>query len=133
MGNNFGYISGDWRADPLRLGYSGTQAEAISGTAVSGYNSLVSSTVPAGQLWNVQVITGVETPNAPVALNLAVVISGILIYLLQDLAPAAGVRDKWFGSLVLHPGDYLVFEVSGAIAGDTITMKYAGIIINTNK
>jgi hypothetical protein len=133
MGNEFGYINGDWRAQPMQLGYSAVYNQFLSGALVAGANVIDGTTVPTGEVWIVTAMVGVEGITAPAAIYFSVVSQAIETFIFSVLAPVAGVFYIWNGYQVLGPGDNMRFRTVGSTAGDNYDIRIHGFKIHINK
>ncbi len=131
---NKGWVSGAWQKDPLRVGYSGIQAEQVSNlSAAAGTNTLLSSVVPAGEIWNVQEITALDINTNPTAIYLGLQIGGVDYYLLYLATPGAAIPVNWSGSIIVAPGSYVKAAITGCTLNDDIYLRYSAVRIDTDQ
>lgn len=122
---NYGWINANWQKDPLRLGYSGDASAQVEDTnASSGTNTLLSSAVPAGEIWILEAVAGADISNAPARILLGANVNGVGVYFDRDENPVTSVYSGWSGAITLAEGDQVAVQFHGVTAGDTIRMHY---------
>jgi len=129
-----GWIDGAWQKNPLLLGYSGPIGDQINeNNAAAGFDALLASAVPAGEIWVVTSVSGRDVTTA---------ITKIIIYFTRgtDSFFVAGVQSPakdqfltWSGQIVLIPGDELKVGFWGTVAGDDIEMTYSGYRVDIDQ
>jgi len=114
-------------ADEKLLGFSGTVSQALADTNLSaGANSLIGTTVPAGEVW---IITALLLRyDGPSATNLYAYgsVGGVTVLFGNVANPTT---TKWYDftiNLALAAGDKFVGYVTPATAGDNLYFRYAG-------
>ena len=129
-----GWTSGAWQKNPLVVGYSGDKTQYILELdAAAGLVQLVSDTVPAGEIWEVQAINARNMINNPTKLELAFVANGTSIILETALLPGANVYLKWYGKLILSEGDYVIAFYSGTVLNDNIDLAFHAMRIDIDQ
>lgn len=123
--NNYGLVGGAAQKDPLRLGYSGDKTEKISDTnADAGTNYLNGATVPAGEIWVLEMACGYNLTKTGVRVDVYAYINSIEIYLLSAFLSANGEIPIWTGALTLSEGDRVYGQFFSCDAGDDIYLHY---------
>lgn len=129
-----GYIAAAWQKQPLQLGFSDTiSGQVYDVDAPAGTNSLNSTTVPAGEIWVINVISIVDLDNAPSLMQIGVTVGGISPYLITVTTPVAGLWEVWKGSVVLAEGDRIFSNLFAVTLNDSIALRYAGIRIDVDQ
>ena len=123
----WGWDGTQWRKAGLPLWYGGQIVQQIVNiNAAAGYAELAGNTVPAGEIWVIQVAGAVDINSA---------LSRVLIYCLADEIPVTLAEEysvsanHWvivYPQIVIAPGDHLVALFYGCTAGDDIYFRYAG-------
>ena len=120
-----GWIGAAWRKNPLLLGYSGDKSEEISDLSASaGTNILTSTSVPAGELWVVEVISGRNKNSAPSQALLQVVVNSVVVILADKETIAANEYITWSGTITLSQGDTIRAVFFGCTLNDDIYLNY---------
>jgi len=116
-----------WRKLQLLFGFGGVVEEGLLDDNLdSGTNYLAGSVVPAGEIWIVQNASIQYVGTAPDELHIRVAGLADLIRLFYEGSPASGAWYCWGGTCIIQEGDWLVAQVVGATAGDTLYFRYAG-------
>lgn len=130
----YGWINADWQKNPLAFGYSGDQSEEKSNlSAVAGNNLLSGTTVPSGEIWNIQAIGAINATSAIPEIDLQVSVNGITVTLLTKLTPAAGEWVSWSSIVTLSEGDYVRARFVTCVLNDDIYLTYHGITIDIDQ
>ena len=123
----WGWDGSRWRKQGLLFGYRATICATISNLeANEGTNFLESEPVPAGELWIIQMVGGMNTDSAFSSLILSIIRSNTGYPVLDQVSCAGGVWVIWTGSIVLAAGDTLKAAFLGCKSGDDIQLKYLG-------
>jgi len=117
----WGFDGTVWRKLPMLWGYSDRYAETESNlSAAAGFNWLVFSTVPAGEVWVVSGMTWVNV-NTACSLIAADMYDGADLYTLYyEGTPAANVYKTIQCDIVLKEGDCLKVLFGGCALNDDI-------------
>lgn len=134
MGNQFGYINGDWRAQGINLNGLGTPFdETISAPITVGTNIVLSGlSVPLNTIFRIEAI---NAWNASGVSNLiyhwaSSPTTTMTLALFQ--AVAVGFRTVWTGLYTLPPTGRVQAYISGAI-GDVCNLRYSGFYVPLDK
>jgi len=123
----WGWDGTQWRKQGLLFGYRGTVSENVANTnASAGANTLNSSTVPSGELWIIQGISGINVNTACSRIVLFVCRSNLDCPILDQVSCTANVWVIWTGDIVLKAGDYLKAYFLGCTAGDDLYLRALG-------
>jgi hypothetical protein len=82
------------------------------------YNYMAGDVVPAGEVW---VVVAASIKNITRGCNMAISVrnaSAKQIALKTGSTTGAGEAFAWSGQAILKEGDFIVYEVSGTVAGD---------------
>ena len=123
----WGWDGTQWRKQGILFGYRATVNESISNTnANAGINALNSATVPAGELWIIQLIGAMNVNTACSRIAFFVYRTPTEYPVLDQVTCTANVWVTWAGNVVLKTGDYLKAYFLGCTAGDDIYLRYLG-------
>jgi hypothetical protein len=107
--------------------YAGIVEEIVDDTNLSGgYESLVGTAVPSGEVWVIENITVLYDGTLP-ARQLVVIVGLANGMEIKDGSFLA--RNRFYriqGPVTMQAGDYVKFLMQNSTAGDTAYLKYAG-------
>lgn len=111
----------------LIWGYNDRYAEADSELDPdAGEYYAYFTTVPAGEVWVLQLVMGADVTNAK-RIQLRVEITGAAAYMLKDETPAAADQwVLWSGEVVLKEGDRASVRFFSVTAGDDLYWRAWG-------
>ena len=123
----WGWDGTQWRKLGLLLGYYDRLAgKTVNDNAAAGINTIDSATVPAGELWVVQAIAGINLNTEVTKIRLSLIAGSISCGLREDVPPAANWWLPWTGEVVLKEGDKIQASFLGCSAGDDIILSWWG-------
>ena len=123
----WGWDGTQWRKLGLLLGYYDRLAgRTVKDNATAGENTVDSPSVPAGEVWVVQVITGIDSNTAVTKIRLVLTTGSVSIALKEDVPPAANRWLPWTGEVVLKEGDKIQAVFYGCNAGDYLVLGWWG-------
>ena len=123
----WGWDGSRWRKLGLLFGYSDTVSGGVANdNASAGFNYLSSATVPSGEIWVIQAISGSNVNTACSKIILLVRGSNLDCPILDQVSCTADVWVTWTGSVALKAGDCLRVYFYGCTAGDDIRLRYLG-------
>lgn len=129
-----GYVSSAWQKDAPRLGYSGTQTEQVTSTAVgTGTHTLSSTTVPAGEIWEVQAIHASDDTSTPTRIQITARVTSINVTLSVDTTPSAAIPSFWTGKVILKEGDSVRVFIVGPTNGDSLVLRYHAMRVDIDQ
>jgi len=130
---SYQFDGSNWRRSNLLFGYNDRWAEReITTNANAGSNELYCDAVPAGYIYIVQFMLGVNLTSACSYIRLQVTDGVIYPILAQAISPAAGQYVLWEGSAVLKQGDKALGSFGGCTAGDDIYIDVWGYKMRLN-
>ena len=116
-----------WRKLPMVWGYSALYAERKSNlSATAGTNVLVGSTVPAGEVWVVEVIGAFDVNTAPSRISFAVTDGTTAAPLYRDETPILYVASQWTGRVTLPAGCYIQVAFFTCVLNDDLYADFWG-------
>ena len=128
----WGWDGTQWRKIGLLFGYYDRLAgKTVNDNATAGTNIVDSATVPAGELWVVQLIAGLNLNTAVTSIRLILVAGSISCGLLDEVPAAANRWVTWTGEIVLKEGDKIQAAFLGCTAGDDIILIWWGYKVAT--
>jgi hypothetical protein len=108
-------------------GYSDELYGLFSNTNLGGGgNTINGSTVPSGELWIVENVSMMYLGTSPTYMLVNKVTSGGNIPLLYQSTPTQAVWYTLAARITLNVGERLNMFISGATAGDSAYIRYAG-------
>ena len=130
----YGWINGEWRKNPLLLGYSATVAEHKFVVAPSAFGVFNSSTVPSGEIW-VITTAAIRSQGASGLLfaEIYAITDGTSPILSMTLNVVQWQFGLWSGQVVLELGDNIRFVYAGADIGATIEGYYVGFRVDIDQ
>jgi len=122
-----GWDGSAWRKLPLVWGYSSRWNQQIKEyNASSGEDSLVTATVPAGEVWVLQNASVQWSGTSCVLLELQANHGVLGTRLYVQRTPVSGQWELWRGNLVLAAGDYVQAYFWGLTALDNLLLDVSG-------
>ena len=122
-----GHTGTAWQKQGILWGYNDTVSEEVENTNLAaGYNQLLGTLVPSGEVW---VITGASiryTGTSPTSIVLAAFIGAVGIVYVVQATPTSGLWYPCVITAILKGDDQMRAEVFGATATDDFVMRYAG-------
>lgn len=103
---------------------------AFNANAAAGTNLLVSTTVPAGEVWRVTLVSMYNWNTACTRLSLWLHDPTLSIQFAIDMAPVAIRPLVYSGELVLKAGDYIRAVFTGCVLNDNIYLGLNGYKMN---
>jgi len=94
--------------------------------AAAGTNFLAGTAVPAGEIWVVTNLRGVNANTNVSALTLQAYDGSTTIVLANKLSPGINVDVIWSGQAFLKAGDYVQARFDGCVAGDDLYFDIMG-------
>lgn len=113
------------------VSYSSTQVEHVLNlSAAAGQNFLTGATVPAGQIWRVQLITGVNQNTGMSRIYLGVNSAAGALYVLQHSPCVGTVYDIWTGEVDIPAGQSVFGQYIGCTLNDDIHLFYSAVVMH---
>ena len=124
----WGWDGTAWRKQPLIFGYTDRWAEEkFTLTAAAGVNLLTTTAVPAGYIYRVDMVTGVDLNNA-VSIGFYALGAGVAVTFAAYEAMAAGIIKVVFPvGIWLAAGDTLSCAFSGCTLNDDLYFRVWGV------
>ena len=123
----WGWDGTQWRKVGLLFGYYDRLAgKTVKDNATAGTNIIDSATVPAGELWVVQAIAGINLNTAITKIRLVLTVGSISVGLKDDVPSVANWWVTWTGEVVLKEGDKIQGAFFGCSAGDDLILGWWG-------
>ncbi len=123
-----GAVGGNWQKQPIIPGYSDTVREVLSSTTLAaGTNTFNGTTVPAGEVWEIENFDYLYIGTvATVALTINIISGAIEYSLFAQAPPVSNVHYDKQTRLTLKPGENLRFRVFNATLNDDAYFYYVG-------
>ena len=123
----WGWDGTQWRKAGLPLWYRGQVAEQVTNTnAAAGANTLTGSTVPADEVWIIQITEAIDLNTTLAELEIRWNASGVWLTLASEVSVTANHWVIVFSQITLAPGNYLAAYFNSCTAGDDLYLRYAG-------
>lgn len=130
----YGLVSGQAHRQPMILGYSGDKTQEISELlSPGGTRVLTSDAVPAGEIWDVQVMFGLDVNSATTATSLRIHANGIVAAMVREAPTVANIPTLWNGHVVLSEGDTLDAQFLGVVVNDNLYFRYHAVVIDIDQ
>lgn len=115
-------VNDQWIAQRATLwAYDDRYAEDLSGTkSGAGTYQQASTAVPAGEVWVIEHMFGLNNTGARGLLVLGAITGGVFYRLAQNLTPATAELVSWTGHLTLKEGDTVRFDQYSCSNGDSM-------------
>ena len=127
---SWGFDGSVWRKLPLIFGYTDNFVlNQYVAAAAAGTYTKVWGTVPAGEIWIVNSLLGINYSSVCSNIRFYVIQGGVTAYFMWISAPTANVAVVWNGSIVLKAGDTLNTQLSTCILNDVLNMSAIGYIM----
>jgi len=111
----------------IPFGYNDRYLEEKSNlNATAGTNVLLSTVVPAGEVWVANSLVGVNATTNPTAIRLGIYDGATYYTLFEKLTPGSNARVSLNVPMYLKAGDYLFAYFSGCVAGDDLYLDANG-------
>ena len=95
-------------------------------SATAGTNFLAGTAVPAGEIWVVTSLRGVDVNTSPSSLTLQAYDGTTTIVLARKLSPGINTDVIWSGQAFLKAGDYIQARFDGCTLNDDIYLDIMG-------
>lgn len=129
-----GWVNGAAYKQPIILGYSGDYSQEVSDlNAAAGTVTLTGTTVPAGEIWDVQAIFGLDVQTNVTYLSLRITVNAIPIALIRAASPGINIPVVWNGHIILSEGDSVNAQFIGTVLGDDIYLRYHAVRIDIDQ
>ena len=123
----WGWDGTQWRKAGLPLWYGGRVIQQVAtNNATAGINSLEGSTVPAGEIWVIQVANAIDINSTLNRILIYCLADGIALMLASEYSVPANHWVIVYPQIVIVPGDHLVAFFDSCTAGDDLYLRYAG-------
>jgi len=123
----WGWDGTQWRKAGLPLWYRGQVTEQeVNTNAAAGANTLTGSTVPADEVWIIQIIEAIDLNTTLAELEIRWNAGGVWLTLASETSVVANHWIIIFPQIILAPGNYLTAYFNGCTAGDDLYLRYAG-------
>lgn len=132
---NYGWVSGAFQKDPLRIGYSGNVRQVWANANLSaGTNNVDSNAVPSGDLWHILSLAFQYLGTSPTQVNFQQRDPAVASYNLKSVAsPVSGLWYPLGTPILLAPTELLRIQVLGATAGDDLNAAAVGYRIDIDQ
>lgn len=130
----YGWLSSQWRAQPMLLGFSGIAFEKMTHTkSGAGTYQFVGAGVPAGEIWVIQSAEAYDADNAITGIEIFIARTGYAGNIAVLVGPAANVACIYNGQVVLEEGDKLKFTLADCTDGDELYANYWGMRVDIDQ
>ena len=127
---SYGFQAGEWRKNPLLLGYGSLVYEQINvPSAPAGTNTLSGTAVPANTIYVIQLSSCLDNTSSPSKILFNALIDSNSADVMEQLNPLAATSVILDKSLVLEAGDILRGIFFGVTAGDNLFFRTSYIQI----
>ena len=100
--------------------------QVLVADATAGINYVVLPAVPAGEVWVIEGMAGVDVDSAPSGVMFGVYDGSTWMWLEEVVTPAANVYNEWKGVLRLKEDDICGMIFSGCVLNDNLVANFWG-------
>ena len=130
----YGWISGQWRAQPMILGFSGIIALDYTFLMEESATKVITGgSVPAGEIWVLQHAMLYDLDSAITSLVISLRRSGYTSPIMSCSSPGINIACYWNGQITMEEGDYLVFTFAGAVVDDQLNAAFWAMRIDIDQ
>ena len=123
----WGWDGTQWRKLGLLFGYYDRLAGQVSTTdAAAGANTLTGDTVPAGEIYVVQMVAAIDSNSDTTRVYIRVYGGVVMMPLADEYSVTAGHWVTSTTNMVMKSGDYLDCIFYGCTAGDDLYLRWWG-------
>lgn len=121
-----GYYNGAWHKQPMLLGVSDSVREAPTATSTGGVAFLLSSVVPAGEVWVIDYIAASDYETDLNQIQIGVRVGATDYWIANIDPPGADRKINLQGPITLVAGERIAVAFMGTANGDSLSLYVNG-------